>query len=110
MKRTYVSHEMAKLLEAKEYEFTKHTMRDGKYVPTATFQEVWEWLYDRGIFISVTPCYATEEEPYRWEVNKKQQGHCGGSATYYAREKYGDASSPEKALEQAIVWVLENMM
>lgn len=100
MKENYCSQETVNLLKDKGIELGEKP----------TLQEVWEWLYDRGIFISVTPCYATEVEPFRWEVNKKQEGSWGGSATYYAREKYGDASSPDKALERAIVWVLENLM
>ena len=100
MKQHYCSQETANLLKDKGIELGEKP----------TLQEVWEWLYDKGIFISVSPYYATEEEPFRWEVNKRQEGHWGGSATYYAPEKSGDASTQEAALEQAIQWTLKNLI
>lgn len=67
-------------------------------------------LHDKGIYISVAPCHATEEYPYRWVVNKKQNGSWGGCATFYAPEKSGDASTHDAALKRAIEWTLENLI
>lgn len=95
-----VNSEMEELLKEKGFESSD----------TPTLQQVYDWLYKKGVWIYVSRYYATEEEPFRWVVNKKQEGSWGGSSTYYAPEKEGDAGTQEEALEQAFQWTLNNLI
>ena len=74
-----------------------------------TREEITKALDEKGIYIVVEPCYATKEFPYRWKVMQKQ-GYWGGSATYYAPVKTGDASTHESAGEEATKYALNNLI
>lgn len=63
-----------------------------------------------GIYIICTKDYHSEEVPWVWSVNKKQEGYWGGSATYYAPEKSGEAKTHDDAFEQAMQWTLKNLI
>lgn len=60
-----------------------------------------------GIYLVCTKDNHSEEMPWVWSVNKKQQGSWGGSATYYFPEKSGEAETYDDASEQALQEALE---
>ncbi|MBO7609722.1 MAG: hypothetical protein J6W60_08885 [Treponema sp.] len=74
-----------------------------------TREETNKKLSDNGMYITVEPCYATMEKPFRWKV-MKIQGYWGGSASYYAPVAFGDSSTREIAREDAEKYTLENLI